>query len=83
MTLDNDAGLLPGVALDVLALHEALERLAGLSQRQSDVVELRFFGGLSIREAAYALRISETTVKQEWRVARAWLLRDLGGEPVN
>jgi RNA polymerase sigma factor (TIGR02999 family) len=65
------------LSLDVLALHEALERLSQLSARQAEVVELRFFGGLAAREIGYVLGVSERTVKNDWRVARAWLLREL------
>jgi RNA polymerase sigma factor (TIGR02999 family) len=65
----------PGV--DVLALHEALERLAGLDPAQARLVELRFFGGLTIEETAEALGISPATVKREWATARAWLRREL------
>lgn len=66
-------------ALDILALDQALERLAGLDALQSQVVELRYFGGLSIAETAEALHISPATVKREWVSARAWLLRELRG----
>ena len=60
-----------------LALDEALERLAAVDARQSRVVELRYFGGLSTEEAAEVLGISARTVKREWRMARAWLHREL------
>ena len=64
-------------ALDVLALHDALEKLAALDERQAKVVELRYFGGLSIEEAADVLEISPATLKREWATARAWLKREL------
>jgi len=64
--------------LDVLALHDALERLAALDPRQARLVELRYFGGLGIEDTAEALSISPATVKREWAVARAWLRRELG-----
>jgi RNA polymerase sigma-70 factor, ECF subfamily len=64
-------------ALDVLALHEALERLAIIDPDQARVVELRYFGGMTIEETAEALGISPATVKREWAVARAWLRREL------
>ncbi|MGH9360671.1 MAG: ECF-type sigma factor, partial [Thermoanaerobaculia bacterium] len=67
----------PAPEVDLLALEEALTRLAGLDERQAQVVELRFFGGLSVEEAAEALGISKTTVEGEWRSARAWLAREL------
>jgi len=62
---------------DVLALDEALDRLAGLDARQARVVELRHFGGLGVEEVGEALGISPATVKREWAVARAWLYREL------
>jgi RNA polymerase sigma factor (TIGR02999 family) len=65
-------------ALDLLALHDALERLAGLDPEQARLVELRYFGGLSIEETAEALDVSPATVKREWALARAWLRRELG-----
>lgn len=65
-------------AHDILALDQALQRLEQLDPQQSHVVELRFFGGLSIEETAAALEISPATVKREWVTARAWLLRELG-----
>lgn len=68
-----------GPVLDVLALDEALSRLERLDPRQGEVVELRFFGGLSVEETAEALEVSPATVKREWTCARAWLLRELGG----
>jgi len=64
-------------AVDVLALHDALERLAALDPDQARVVELRYFGGMNIDETADALGISAATVKREWAVARAWLKREL------
>jgi RNA polymerase sigma factor (TIGR02999 family) len=71
----------PGVGgerdVDLVALDEALEELAELSPRQSRVVELRFFAGLTIDETAEVLEISPATVKIDWRMARAWLFRRL------
>jgi RNA polymerase sigma factor (TIGR02999 family) len=63
--------------VDVLSLDEALQELARLDERQSRVVELRYFGGLSIEEAAAALDLSPATVKREWSTARVWLRRRL------
>jgi RNA polymerase sigma factor (TIGR02999 family) len=63
--------------VDVLGVDEALTRLSELDEQQARVVELRFFGGLSIQETADALRISESTVKRDWVMARAWLSREL------
>jgi RNA polymerase sigma factor (TIGR02999 family) len=62
---------------ELIALDDALKLLATLNQRQSQVVELRFFGGLSEAEIAEVLRVSERTVRADWRVARAWLQREL------
>lgn len=67
-------------AIDVLALHEALDRLASMDPRKSRLVELRYFGGLSLPEAAQVLGISETTVKREWLKAKAWLFSELHPE---
>ncbi len=63
--------------IDMLALDDALTRLEARDPRQGRIVELRYFGGLSIEETAAALSISPTTVKREWRFARAWLHREL------
>jgi RNA polymerase sigma factor (TIGR02999 family) len=65
-------------AVDVLALDEALRRLAELDPKQSRVVELRYFAGLGIEETAEVLGVSPATVKREWSMARAWLRRELG-----
>jgi RNA polymerase sigma-70 factor, ECF subfamily len=62
---------------ELVALHEALERLAQIDARQSRVVELRFFGGLTVDETAEALGMSSKTVKRDWSVARAWLHREV------
>lgn len=65
---------------DVLAVDRALDLLAGFDPRQARVVELRFFGGLSVTETAEVLQISEKTVKRDWSVARAWLRDQLEGD---
>ena len=62
---------------DVLALDDALQSLEKIDSRQAKIVELRFFGGLSIEETAYILNVSETTVKREWTFAKAWFQREL------
>jgi RNA polymerase sigma factor (TIGR02999 family) len=64
--------------IDLLALDEALSELAELNEREAQVVELRFFGGLSGEETAHVLGISERSVKRDWRVAKAWLGQRLG-----
>ncbi len=61
----------------MVALDDALNVLATLHERQSQIVELRFFGGLSEAEIAAVLQVSERTVRSDWRVARAWLQREL------
>ena len=65
-------------ALEVVALDEALTRLEGLDRAQARVVELRFFGGLTIKETAEAMAISVDAVKREWSTAKAWLYREIG-----
>ena len=65
----------------VLVLDECLTRLEELDARQSRIVELRYFGGLSLEETAAVLKVSPTTVKREWRIAKAWLYRRLSSEP--
>ena len=63
--------------IDVLALHESLERLAAFDPRQERIVELRYFGGLTIQEVAEVVGISEATVVRDWTIAKAWLRADL------
>jgi len=75
--LDEAAGVSKGKAADVIALDEALTRLAEFDPQQAHLVELRFFGGLDIEESAGVLRVSRTTVKRNWNVAKAWLAREL------
>lgn len=68
-------------SLDLLALDTALEKLARLDPRQARIVELRFFGGLSVPEAAEAIGCSPRTIEREWRTARAWLRLQIADEP--
>jgi RNA polymerase sigma factor (TIGR02999 family) len=79
LTLDDLVAPVPSLSIDVLALDEALQRLARLDERHARVVELRYFGGLSVEETAVALELSPATVKRAWTIARAWLYRELGG----
>ncbi len=74
-------GLAAGPSLDakLLELDDALNRLAALDARKSQVVELRFFGDLSLEETAEALKVSTKTVQRDWDLARAWLLGELSG----
>jgi RNA polymerase sigma factor (TIGR02999 family) len=65
--------------VDLIALDRALTRLAGLDPQQARIVELRYFGGLSVEETAGVLGVSPATIKRHWAVARAWLLREIEG----
>lgn len=77
ITLDEGVASAPVRELDLLALDGALVELLAMDERSAKVVEMRFFGGLSIEEAAFALGISRATVEREWASARAWLFRRL------
>jgi RNA polymerase sigma factor (sigma-70 family) len=66
--------------VDVVALDRALDALAVVDVRKGRVIELRFFGGLSVEETAEVLHVSPDTVKRDWRLAKLWLLRELDGE---
>jgi RNA polymerase sigma factor (TIGR02999 family) len=70
----------PSSAVDVVALDEALTRLAAMDEQQGRIVELRFFGGLTVEQTADLLGISPATVKRDWTVAKAWLHREIAGE---
>lgn len=74
-----DEALVPGLSSDtrVIQLNDALDALAALDERKSRVVELRFFGGLTVEETAEALRVSSKTVARDWDFARAWLQQEL------
>src|SRR5262245_2148702 len=63
--------------LDLVVLDDALSRLSALDARQGQIVELRFFGGLSVEEAAAVVGVSERTIKREWQLSRAWLRREI------
>jgi RNA polymerase sigma factor (TIGR02999 family) len=76
-TLNTQIGLPRKPEVDLVVLDDALNRLASLDSQQSRIVELRFFGGLSIEETSMVLGISPATVKREWATARAWLLREM------
>lgn len=77
VTLEADALAAPVRPVELIALDEALERLAVLDTRSAEIVELRYFAGLSVEETAAVLRISTPTVKRSWRTARAWLLQEI------
>jgi RNA polymerase sigma-70 factor, ECF subfamily len=71
LVVSNDPGC------DLVALDDALETLATVDERKSRMIELRFFGGLTVEETASVLQVSPDTVKRDWRLAKAWLLREL------
>jgi RNA polymerase sigma-70 factor (ECF subfamily) len=75
--LDEALATAEARGVELLALDDALDALARVDDRKSRVVELRYFGGLSIEETAQVLRVSVDTVKRDWRMARAWLLAEL------
>ena len=77
VTLEGAASLLEKPAVDLMALDDALKGLARLDPQQCRVVELRFFGGLTIEETAQALKISPATVKRDWTTARVWLHHEM------
>jgi RNA polymerase sigma-70 factor, ECF subfamily len=79
VSLDDALTVCPEKGRDVLALDDALTALAAVDARKSEVVELRFFGGLSVAEMAEALHTSPETVRHDWKVAKIWLLRALDG----
>jgi RNA polymerase sigma factor (TIGR02999 family) len=83
ISLDKAMVVSPPQDVDLLALDRALDRLAAVDERKSRVVELRFFGGLSVKETAEALHVSLDTIKRDWRLAKLWLLREIEGTPQN
>jgi RNA polymerase sigma-70 factor (ECF subfamily) len=78
VTLDEGAQVSEEKTAEMVAVDEALSRLAALDPRKSRLVELRYFGGLTVEESADLVGLSPSTVKREWRWARAWLYRELG-----
>jgi len=80
ITFDENLYLPTQPAAELVALDDALTALAGVDKRKSEVVELRFFGGLSVSEAAAVLGVSDETVKRDWRLAKLWLLREMRAE---
>ena len=78
--LDEAATVSAVVGSELLAVDEALKQLAAVDARKSEVVELRFFGGLTVEEIAAALQVSPVTVMRDWKLAKAWLLRELSHE---
>jgi RNA polymerase sigma factor (TIGR02999 family) len=80
VSLDDAPELAAERAHDLVALDDALDALSRIDERKSRVVEMRFFGGLSVEETAEVLKVSPDTVMRDWRLAKAWLLRELSGE---
>jgi RNA polymerase sigma factor (TIGR02999 family) len=78
VSLDKAASFTKSRSEDFVALDEALAALAEVDRRKGRVVEMRFFGGLSVKEVAEVLKVSEETVMRDWRLAKVWLLRELG-----
>jgi RNA polymerase sigma factor, TIGR02999 family len=83
VTLDECAAVTQTRAAELLALDEALEKLAALDQRKARVVEMRYFGGLTMEEIADVLKIHVNTVTRDWTAARAWLFASLSGEDMD
>jgi RNA polymerase sigma factor (TIGR02999 family) len=80
VNLDDLPNLGSGRARELIALDDALNALEKIDPRKARVIELRFFGGLSVEETAEVLKVSQDTVMRDWRLARAWLLAELGGK---
>jgi RNA polymerase sigma factor (TIGR02999 family) len=80
VTLDEALMVSDDPSLDLVALEGALTKLGEVDSRKSNVVELRFFGGLSVKETAAVLNVSTDTVTRDWNLAKAWLLREMDGE---
>ena len=83
VSLDAEAVMCPNRSDDFVALDDALSALAERAPRKAQVVELRFFGGLSVEETAEVLHVSSITVMREWKSAKAWLYRELAGPTAN
>jgi RNA polymerase sigma factor (TIGR02999 family) len=77
VVLDEAVAVTPVLDFNLVVLDRALEKLSALDERKGRVIELRFFGGLSVDETAEVLRVSGDTVKRDWRLAKLWLLREL------
>jgi RNA polymerase sigma factor (TIGR02999 family) len=77
VSLDEEVLVFPSPDLNLIALDRALEALAAIDARKSRVIDMRFFGGMTVEETAEALHVSPDTVKRDWRLAKMWLLREL------
>ncbi len=82
LSLDEAIAVSPERSSDLVALDEALQRLASFDERKGRVVELRFFGGLTVEETAEVLQVSPCTIMRDWNLAKAWLHRELRGEGI-
>jgi RNA polymerase sigma factor (TIGR02999 family) len=82
VTLDEAFGVHTDPRIDLLHLNTTLERLSNLDAQQGRVVELRYFGGLTVEETAEVLGVSPATVKREWSTARLWLMQQMEGGPI-
>jgi RNA polymerase sigma-70 factor (ECF subfamily) len=80
VTFDEALVVTDGPCRDLVALDDALEALARFDERKSRVIELRFFGGLSVEETASVLKVSPDTVMRDWRLAKVWLRREMRGD---
>lgn len=80
VTLDEALMVSADPSLDLMAMEGALNKLGEVDSRKSSVVELRFFGGLSVKETAAVLKVSTDTVTRDWNLAKAWLMREMDGE---
>jgi RNA polymerase sigma factor (TIGR02999 family) len=83
VSLDVDRVGTPEASANLVAVDDALNRLAKVDERKSQVIEMRFFGGLSVDETAEVLRVSPETVMRDWKLAKAWLHRELSGEKLD
>ena len=81
--LEDAVTVVPAPDFNLLALDRALEKLMAFDRRKCQVIELRFFGGLSVEETAAVLNVSGDTVMRDWRIAKLWLLRALDGDALN
>lgn len=80
ITFDEELVVTSERAADFIALDEALDALAKFDERKSRVIEMRFFGGLTVEETALVLKVSPATVMGDWRLAKAWLRREMRGD---
>lgn len=83
LSLEEGLTISPERGREIIALDDALTALAKVDPRKSQVVELRYFGGLSVEETAETLQVSADTITRDWRLARGWLLRELSGKPAS